>query len=123
MIPHATTPDSAQTQRGEPASDPAWDTVGRLVEWLDASSDVPPEVALLLRVLKISEEAGEVAEAIHGVVGSTPRKGVSHTREDVQAELCDVILTSMVALRTITPDAEKVFAERLEHVAARSLGG
>jgi NTP pyrophosphatase (non-canonical NTP hydrolase) len=98
-----------------------WKIVDRLVEWLDAESGVSPEMARLLRVLKISEEAGEVAEAIHGVTGSNPRKGNSHTWDDVQAELCDVILTSMVALKTITPDAEKVFAERLSHVAARSL--
>lgn len=101
--------------------DDVWDTVGRLVAWLDAEHAAPPEVARLLRVLKITEEAGEVAEAVHGVTGSNPRKGTSHTWEDVQKELCDVILTTMVALRTITPDAQKVFAERLDHVAERSL--
>ena len=100
--------------------DDTWDTIKQLVEWLDAESGVSPDVARLLRVLKISEEAGEVAEAVHGVTGSNPRKGNSHTWDDVQAELCDVILTSMVALRTITPEAEKVFAERLAHVAERS---
>ncbi|MDT0448668.1 MazG-like family protein [Streptomyces hesseae] len=99
-----------------------WDTVERLVEWLDAESTVSPDMARLLRVLKISEEAGEVAEAIHGVTGSNPRKGNSHTWDDVQTELCDVILTGMVALRTITPDAAKVFAKRLAHVTERSLG-
>ncbi|MEV6674472.1 MazG-like family protein [Streptomyces sp. NPDC051162] len=98
-----------------------WDTVERLVEWLDAESTVSPEMARLLRVLKISEEAGEVAEAVHGVSGSNPRKGNSHTWDDVQTELCDVILTSMVALKTITPDAAKVFENRLAHVAERSL--
>ncbi|PLW74518.1 hypothetical protein GQS52_09780 [Streptomyces sp. SCUT-3] len=101
--------------------DEAWDTVDRLVEWLDAESPVSPEVARLLRVLKITEEAGEVAEAVHGAFGSNPRKGASHTWEDVQNELCDVILTGMVALATIAPDAREVFAGRLEHVAGRSL--
>jgi NTP pyrophosphatase (non-canonical NTP hydrolase) len=79
-----------------------WDTIGRLVAWLDAENSAPPEMARLLRVLKISEEAGEVAEAVIGVTGSNPRKGNSHTWEDVRKELCDVILTSMVALQTIT---------------------
>ncbi|MFI1798843.1 MazG-like family protein [Streptomyces sp. NPDC020379] len=99
-----------------------WDIVERLVEWLDAESTVSPEMARLLRVLKISEEAGEVAEAIHGVAGSNPRKGNSHTWDDVQRELCDVILTGMVALKSITPDAATVFDARLAHVAERSLG-
>lgn len=101
--------------------DTTWETIGQLVEWLDRESTTSPEVARLLRVLKISEEAGEVAEAIHGVTGSNPRKGESHTWEHVQKELCDVILTSMVALKTITPDADKVFTERLKHIAERSL--
>ncbi|MBB0246461.1 hypothetical protein FNQ90_20680 [Streptomyces alkaliphilus] len=98
-----------------------WPTIDRLVRWLDTETETTPEVARLLRVLKISEEAGEVAEAIHGVSRSNPRKGAGHTWQDVEKELCDVILSSMVALRTITPDAEKVFAERLDHVAQRSL--
>jgi hypothetical protein len=39
----------------------------------------------------------------------------------VQSELCDVILTSMVALATLTPDARKVFEHRLDQIAGRSL--
>ncbi|MBY8886610.1 MazG-like family protein [Streptomyces sp. PTM05] len=98
-----------------------WDTVERLVEWLDTETELSPDTARLLRVLKITEEAGEVAEAVHGATLANPRKGASHTWDDVQTELCDVILTSMVALQTITPDAAKVFEERLAHVAERSL--
>jgi hypothetical protein len=47
-----------------------------------------------------------------GAVAATPRKGASHTWEDVQHELCEVILTGMVALRTLTPDANKIFQDR-----------
>jgi NTP pyrophosphatase (non-canonical NTP hydrolase) len=101
--------------------DDTWETIGRLVAWLDEETDASPELARVLRVLKISEEAGEVAEAVHGATGANPRKGRSHTWEDVQAELCDVIVTSMVALRTITPDAANVFADQLARVAGRSL--
>jgi hypothetical protein len=46
---------------------------------------------------------------------------VTHTWQDVEAELCDVILTAMVALTTVNPDARKVFAEHLDRVAGRSL--
>ncbi|MCP9986943.1 MazG-like family protein [Streptomyces sudanensis] len=99
-----------------------WDTVGRLVAWLDEKSAAPADTAPLLRVLKIVEEAGEVAEAVHGAYGSNPRKGNSHTWDDVQAELCDVILTGMVALRTLTPHADKTFTEHVGRIADRSLG-
>lgn len=101
--------------------DEHWNTIDRLVAWLDEESPVSPDAARLLRLMKINEEAGEVAEAVQGAMGSNPRKGHSHTWDDVQAELCDVIFTSMVALATISPDARKVFEERLRYVAERSL--
>jgi NTP pyrophosphatase (non-canonical NTP hydrolase) len=72
--------------------------------------------------MKLSEEVGETTQALAGVLGTNPRKGITHSWQDVEAELCDVILTAMVALTTLNPDARKVFAERLDHVAGRSLG-
>jgi hypothetical protein len=100
----------------------AWDTVDRLVEWLDGASVLPRESERLLRVMKLSEEVGETTQALIGVLGQNPRKGVTHTWQDVEAELCDVILTAMVALTTLNPDARKVFADRLGHVSNRSPG-
>ncbi|MES4887502.1 MazG-like family protein [Streptomyces sp. NPDC096012] len=76
---------------------------------------------VLLRVLKLSEEVGEVAEAIIGATGQNPRKGVTHSWEDVQAELCDVAVTALVALRTLTPRAQEVFDRHVTRVRARPL--
>ncbi|MFJ4694810.1 MazG-like family protein [Streptomyces sp. NPDC088766] len=90
--------------------------------WLDAAQPVTGREAVLLRVLKLSEEVGEVAEAVIGATGQNPRKGVSHTWEDVRGELCDVAVTALVALRTLTPEAEAVFAGHLARVAKRSSG-
>jgi NTP pyrophosphatase (non-canonical NTP hydrolase) len=101
--------------------DTVWDTVDKLVAWINQGSPLPPETDKLIRLMKLSEEVGEVTAAVIGVLGQNPRKGVTHTWDDVNAELCDVILTAMVALTTLTPDARKIFAERLDHVAARSL--
>jgi NTP pyrophosphatase (non-canonical NTP hydrolase) len=72
-------------------------------------------------MLKLSEEVGEVAQAVIGATGQNPRKGVTHTWDDVQAELCDVVITALVALRTLTPDAREVFAQHLTGVRTRSL--
>ncbi|MFI0718440.1 MazG-like family protein [Streptomyces sp. NPDC021224] len=102
-------------------NDDIWATVGRLVRWLDENDNATPDTALLLRLLKLQEEAGEVAQAAIGATGGNPRKGHSHTWEDVQTELCDVMLTAMVALTTLTPDAADVFAARVSAVADRSL--
>ncbi|WP_149182062.1 MazG-like family protein [Streptomyces sp. TRM49041] len=100
--------------------DHTWKTVEDLHVWLDRHADRTTERATLLQILKLSEEVGEVAEAVIGVYGQNPRKGTTHTWEDVQAELCDVIITAMVALRTLTPDAGQVFTEHLTRVRARS---
>ncbi|MFJ8430457.1 ASCH domain-containing protein [Kitasatospora sp. NPDC094019] len=98
-----------------------WDTVAQLVSWLDANATLPPEQERLMRILKLSEEVGEVSEAIAGVLSSNPRKSRSHAEADVQAELCDVILTAMAALRSRAPDANEVFCAHLDRVARRSL--
>ncbi|MFV2120018.1 MazG-like family protein [Streptomyces sp. Act-28] len=103
--------------------DDTWKTVEALRVRLDGHAPDSPERTTLLRILKLSEEVGEVAEAVIGAYGRNPRKGESHTWDDVRAELCDVIVTAMVALHTLTPDAPAVFAHHLARVHARSTGG
>lgn len=101
--------------------DVMWGRVGALTGWLD--SEVPEDMTRrevqLLRVLKIGEEFGETAEAIHGALGANPRKGASHTMADVEKELADTIVTAMVALSSISGDAEAVLSKRLEHLVTR----
>jgi NTP pyrophosphatase (non-canonical NTP hydrolase) len=101
--------------------DTAWDTIDHLVGWLDEGNDLPDDTRVLLQLLKITEEAGEVAEAVIGATGTNPRKGFSHTWDDVRNELCDVIVTAMVALTRLTPDAREVFAANLRRISERSL--
>ncbi|MER6323192.1 MazG-like family protein [Streptomyces coelicoflavus] len=98
-----------------------WNTVDDLWKWLEADQPIGGREGLLLRMLKLSEEVGEVAEAVIGATGQNPRKGVTHTWDDVEAELCDVVITALVALRTLTPEAREVFGRHLARVAARSL--
>jgi NTP pyrophosphatase (non-canonical NTP hydrolase) len=109
-----------------PAPDPApcelWDSIDDLWRWLEANRPAGDESALLMRMLKLSEEVGEAAQAVIGATGRNPRKGVTHTWDDVQAELCDVVITALVTLRTLTPDTREVFARHLARVTERSLG-
>ncbi|MFJ6014432.1 hypothetical protein [Streptomyces sp. NPDC092952] len=93
----------------------SWGYVTRLRKWLD--SDAAPtsvEDARLLRVLKISEELGEVAEALHGALGANPRKGASHGWNDVAKELADVIVTAAVALDSVSGDGAAVVEHQLQ---------
>ncbi|MEQ8146215.1 MazG-like family protein [Streptomyces sp. OP7] len=56
-----------------------WESIDGLCGWLDANSPVDGPERLLMRVLKLSEEVGEVAQALVGVTGQNPRKGVTHS--------------------------------------------
>jgi hypothetical protein len=96
-----------------------WPVIDRLVAWLDEGSTLPSETKTMLQILKITEEAGEVAEALIGVTGQNPRKGYSHSWQDVERELCDVIITAMVALTRVNPAARTLFTEHLAAVAER----
>ncbi|MBR7837972.1 MazG-like family protein [Actinospica durhamensis] len=98
-----------------------WPVIDRLVAWLDEGSTLPPDTKTILQILKITEEAGEVAEALIGVTGQNPRKGFSHSWQDVEHELCDVIITAMVALTRVNPRAATVFGEHLAGVAERTV--
>src|ERR1700689_1339371 len=101
--------------------DDAWGTIDEIIEWLDGGSTLGPEINKLIRIMKLTEEAGEVTQAVIGTLGQNPRKGVTHTWEDVEAELCDVIVTAMIALATLTPAARETFNGHLSRVASRSL--
>ncbi|WP_413808082.1 MazG-like family protein [Streptomyces sp. OE57] len=97
-----------------------WEQVGRIRKWLDEEApDATPADVRLLRVLKVGEEYGEIAEALHGALGANPRKGHSHSWQDVEKELVDLIVTGMVALDTIAPDARQTFEERLDALVDR----
>ncbi|WP_240969168.1 MazG-like family protein [Streptomyces sp. HNM0575] len=97
-----------------------WATIQRLVEWLDsANGDGEHETAM--RLMKLAEESGEVMQAYIGATGQNPRKGHTHTTEDVASELCDVILTAAVALHRFSDDPAATLDSRIREVGRRSM--
>jgi NTP pyrophosphatase (non-canonical NTP hydrolase) len=99
-----------------------WDVIECLAARLENhSSALPPDQRRILQILKITEEAGEVAEAVFGATGQNPRKGHTHTWQDVESEVCDVIITAMVTLARLTPEARKTFDAHLEKIINRDL--
>lgn len=96
-----------------------WPTVAALHRWLAGKQGTGSE-AVGMRLFKLNEEIGEVANAYFGMRGDNPRKGETHAATDVADELCDVALTAMVALLDFTGDPAGHFAGRLAAVAARA---
>jgi NTP pyrophosphatase (non-canonical NTP hydrolase) len=94
-----------------------WDRIRRLHHH---HANVPVEI----RILKVTEEVGEVAEALIGMRGLNPRKGVCRTRDDLLAELSDVIIAAAVAMSGITDgdmrEARDHFERRLDLVTERA---
>jgi hypothetical protein len=97
-----------------------WGTIAELVAWLDRSNGRDPH-ELTLRIMKIGEEFGEVVQARIGMTGQNPRKGSTHTLDDVADEICDVIVivTAMVALGSVVDDPCAVFEAKLRKIRDR----
>jgi NTP pyrophosphatase (non-canonical NTP hydrolase) len=93
-----------------------WEQVGRLHAH---HGDVPVEI----RLLKLTEEVGEAAEALIGMQGQNSRKGTCRSRDDLLAELADVIITAAVAMSGIAGDVDQArghLERRLAVVAERA---
>jgi len=94
-----------------------WEQVGQLHAY---HGEVPVEI----RLLKLTEEVGEVADAFLGVHGLNKRKGVCRSREDLLVdELADVIITAAVAMGGVTGDMDEArshFERRLAAVTERA---
>lgn len=97
----------------------------RIRDQLIARSALTGREAILGAALKVGEEAGELAEAVLGVYGQNPRKGVHKTRDDVLTEAIDVLLTA--AVLGVWIEGDESFAaridERLDFLADRAEEG
>jgi len=76
-----------------------------LSKWIDDSPgyvDRDPETVLWRRVSKASMEANEALDALSGMVGENPRKGVYATEADVIRELLDTATAALGAVEHMT---------------------
>lgn len=98
--------------------DPIWPAVDEARRWLDLSNGTLP-LELTCRILKVTEEAGEAAQAWIGLLGQNPRKGVTHTRDQVAAELADVAFTALVAIASLDLDPHDALTDCATKVQSR----
>lgn len=83
--------------------DMIWDAARRWQRFLDDRNGTGP-LEIACRIMKVTEEAGEVNQAWIGLLGQNPRKGVTHTTEDVVGELADVAFAALVAIASLGAD-------------------
>jgi NTP pyrophosphatase (non-canonical NTP hydrolase) len=110
---------------GYPSYEKNWSTdveyrLSAISKWIDgapANAGKSPLENLLLRTTaKLSEEVGEVGAALIGMTGQNPRKGVTHTIEDVRKELLDVALTALAAVEHISGNNGTTVYQLNEHI-------
>lgn len=98
--------------------------IAAVSDWVGSS--YPPgldeEAHLWRRVAKISEENGEVTEALLGAIGENPRKGVTNGFDKVEYELLDVATCALGALHKMAPDDDVIerLAAHADHVWRRA---
>lgn len=96
----STAPDTEPTEQDAAA---ALDTLSldlnSISTLIDASypRDLDREAWLWRRITKVDEEVGEVQAALRGFLGENPRKGQTHTWQDVNDELMDVAIAALGA--------------------------
>jgi ATP-dependent Clp protease ATP-binding subunit ClpA len=93
------------------------DGVDKIVAWNDRHK-IPIEI----RMMKITEENGEVTDAYLGLTGANPRKGVTNGVDKVWQELADVALSALVCIASTGGDAEAELLSRMEFVIDRVKG-
>lgn len=103
-----------------PMDQSIWALVDQLRAWFDTTEDATAHTTLAFRILKLTEETGEAAQALVDAAGQNPRKPKTDDMDHVVKELCDVVLTALLALSTITPDVSSIFADHVRNAARRA---
>jgi NTP pyrophosphatase (non-canonical NTP hydrolase) len=73
------------------------------------------------RIVKVTEEAGEVTEAMIGWTARNPRKGQSHSQEDVEKELLDTAMAALGAIEHLHGNPDRAVSLRLLETHVRGL--
>jgi hypothetical protein len=100
--------------------------LARISNWIDSGNRAlgrSSEALTWGRLAKIAEEGGEVVAAFIGATGQNPRKGVTHTIEDVKRELLDVALTAVAAYEHLDDNQGRsldALDVHIRHVAERA---
>lgn len=80
-----------------------------------------PPWSPLQTVAALAKAIGKVSQARIGTIGQNPRKGTTHTTEDIATELCAVIRIAETSMQWFTDAPRKEFDDRLRTVAERVL--
>ena len=102
-------------------------SLAALSEWLDSQNRLmgrDGEAITWGRLAKVGEECGEVIAAYIGATGQNPRKGFTHTPNDVIEELLDVAVTALGAVEHMVcnnGESMTLLEDKIRRVVARAV--
>jgi len=73
--------------------------------------------------MKVVSEVGEAHDALGGMLGENPRKGVTHTMDDLIGELLDVAVAALGAVEHLMGNPGRsieLLADKIEFVSNRA---
>jgi NTP pyrophosphatase (non-canonical NTP hydrolase) len=89
-----------------------WQAIVGIDNWLDNSVSADyhnqPLAQDWARVGKVIEELGEVIRALIGYTGQNPRKGTTHSKQEMLDELADTAITAILAMEHFTKNPAEV---------------
>lgn len=100
-----------------------WHDIALITNWLNEGATLPYAQESACRVMKCFEEAGEACTAYIGYTGQNPRKGFTHTKQQLLDELADVAITALCAIQFFTDDYQEtqgVFEAKLKFLRQRA---
>lgn len=78
-------------------------------------ADLNDELQMWRRVTKVCEESGEVWRALSGYVAENPRKGQTHTLDDLRGELFDTASAALCAVAHLDGNEGDPVAALIQH--------
>jgi NTP pyrophosphatase (non-canonical NTP hydrolase) len=86
-----------------------WESLANIDQWLDTKVSMEyksqPLAQDWARIGKVIEELGEAIRAMVGYTGQNPRKGVTHSQQEMLDELADTAITAILAMLHFTKNA------------------
>lgn len=104
-----------------------WQAIELVDMWLDTAVGSKYLMAPLAqdwaRISKVQEELGEAVAAFIGATGQNPRKGDSHTMDEVLEELADTAITAIFAIQHFTKSSSasrQIIKNKIARIYQRS---
>lgn len=98
-------------------TDAAQEELTALSTWLDEhNSGIDPQFNLVMRLLKVVEENGEMMAEIIGWLGQNPRKGVTSDLAHVIKEALDGVVSLLGAVESATGNKGEAFHLLADHI-------